>query len=58
VLLVHKSTAEYGLPWFGKDYGQGIAAWLRERYRPGPLLGDEPLMPGSRFGIRVLERAR
>ena len=58
VLLVHKSTAEYGLPWFGKDYGSAIAAWVRGRYRPGPLLGDEPLMQGSRFGMRVLEPAR
>jgi hypothetical protein len=58
VLLVHKSTAEYGLPWFGKDYGSAIAAWVRARYRPGPLLGDEPLMQGSRFGMRLLEPAR
>ncbi len=58
VLLVHKSTAEYGLPWFGKDYGRAIAAWVRARYRPGALLGDEPLMQGSRFGMRVLERIR
>ncbi len=56
VVLVHKDTREYGYPLFGRDYGQQIMNWVRERYEPtSPLLGDEPLAPGSRFGIRVWE---
>jgi len=56
VLLVHKSTAEYGLPWFGVDYGRRLMAFLRERYAPGALLGGEPLRPETRFGLRILQR--
>jgi hypothetical protein len=63
VLLVHKSTAEYGVPFFGRDYGQAFGRWLQEHYRPATdrsgqalLLGDPPLQPGSRFGMAVLVR--
>jgi hypothetical protein len=56
VVLVHKDTREYGYPLFGRDYGQKIMNWVRERYEPsGPPIGDEPLAPGSRFGIWVWE---
>jgi hypothetical protein len=67
VMLTHKSTAEYGFPWFGRDYGQQLFAWLRENYRPVELFGDPPLgllLPGETppaqpvgFGIRVFVRA-
>jgi hypothetical protein len=52
VVLVHKDTREYGYPLFGRDYGRAIMQWVREGYEPsGPPIGDEPLVPGSRFGI-------
>ncbi|MFP8882276.1 MAG: hypothetical protein VCE43_23765 [Myxococcota bacterium] len=54
VVLVHKDTREYGYPLFGRDYGQEIMNWVRESYEPsGPPIGDEPLVPGSRFGVWV-----
>lgn len=56
VLLVHKNTAEYGLPWFGRDYAQEVKRWVDEHYRVAKLFGDPPLQPGSVFGIAVLVR--
>lgn len=53
VAIVHKPTAEYGLPWFGEDYGGDVMAFVRESYVPGPLIGGEPLRPGTLFGIRL-----
>ncbi len=56
VLLVHKNTSEYGFPFFGRDYGRAILAWVRARYAviwTDPA-GDPPLEPGSRFGISLL----
>jgi drug/metabolite transporter (DMT)-like permease len=56
VALVHKETREYGYPLFGRDYGQSLMAWVRETYAPVVLLGDEPLVPGARFGVQILAR--
>lgn len=56
VLVTHKDTSEYGVRWFGVDYARDLRAWLKENYEPAALFGDEPLTPGSTFGIRVLRR--
>jgi len=56
VAIVHKPTAEYGLPWFGVDYGKSVMDYIRDSYAPGPLYGGEPLRPETRFGIRLLQR--
>lgn len=56
VALVHKDTSEYGMRHFGRDYGNGIMAWLRDHYRTVAVVGDPPLVD-DRFGIQVLERA-
>jgi len=54
LVLVHKDTREYGYPLFGRDYGRQIMDWVRERYEPsGPPIGDEPLAPGSQFGVWI-----
>jgi len=68
VVLTHKNTAEYGFPWFGRDYGQTLLRWVLENYEPAALLGDPPLglvLPGepplsraSVFGIRIFVRKR
>lgn len=68
VFLTHKSTAEYGVPWFGRDYGQKLFGWLTSEYRPVALFGDPPLgllLPGEPplqrapvFGIRAFVRNR
>ncbi|HEV8114017.1 MAG TPA: glycosyltransferase family 39 protein [Planctomycetota bacterium] len=56
VAIVHKPTAEYGLPWFGADYGARLMAFVGERYMPVGLIGGEPLRPETTFGIRILAR--
>lgn len=66
VLLTHKNTSEYGLPWFGRDYGQSLMRWVMDNYAPAALFGDPPLgltlsgeMPLQRapvFGIRAFVR--
>jgi hypothetical protein len=56
IVLLHKPTAEYGVPWFGKDYGRAFAAWIEAEYRPGTLHGEPPLKAGTRFGAGVLWR--
>jgi hypothetical protein len=57
VLLVHKDTSEYGYPQFGRDYARKLARWVELHYLPAALLGQEPLRPGTVFGIRMLRRA-
>jgi len=56
VLLAHKDTGEYGFRFFGRDYGQALFAWVRERYRPVWRVGATPLR-GAAFGLQLLERA-
>ncbi len=56
IVLLHKPTAEYGVPWFGKDYGRVFSAWIEAEYRPGTLHGEPPLRAGTRFGAGVLWR--
>ena len=56
VALSHKDTREYGVAFFGQGYGQQLYGWVEANYRPIALFGDPPLQPGSRFGIRLLER--
>ena len=68
VFLAHKNTSEYGVPWFGRDYGQKLFGWLTSEYRPVALFGDPPLglqLPGEPplqrapvFGIRAFVRNR
>lgn len=68
ILLTHKNTAEYGYPWFGRDYGKSLMLWMMTNYAPVALLGDPPLgmtLPGEPplqrapvFGIRVFVKNR
>ncbi len=58
VAVVHKSTAEYGLPWFGVDYGASLMAFVRAWYSPSTLIGGEPLRQETTFGIRLMERGK
>jgi hypothetical protein len=56
IVLAHKSTSEYGLPFFGRDYGQRLFAWIDAHYAIEASFGDPPLERGSRFGLRILRR--
>ena len=56
VVLMHKSTAEYGYEFFGRDYGRRLASWIRRRYLRGGIIAQPPLQPGTVFGMQILER--
>jgi hypothetical protein len=57
VVFVHRTTHEFGLPLFGRDYAQRTVEWIYARYGALFTVGDPPLQPDTRFGIRVLRRA-
>jgi hypothetical protein len=56
IVLVHKDTSEYGVPYFGRDYGGRLMAWIHANYSAEALIGDPPLQPGADFGVLVLVR--
>lgn len=56
VALAHKDTREYGVGFFGRGYGRALYRFVREGYQPVASFGDRPLVPGSRFGVTLLER--
>ena len=55
VALVHKDTREYGVRFFGHDYGRRLYAWMRRNYREVAVFGARPLRD-QRFGIALLRR--
>ena len=56
VLLVHKHTGEYGLRYFGTDYGTKLMAHVRKSYQRVWLLGFEPFVEWDHFGMELLSR--
>jgi hypothetical protein len=57
IILAHKSTSEYGVPFFGKDYGQRLFGWVIQNYHAqGPPIGNMPLQDEMRFGMILLQR--
>ena len=61
ILLAHKDTSEYGFPFFGRDYGRELYAWVRSEYAPVWLVsvpkGAEPLREGTVFALQLLARS-
>ena len=57
VLLVHKDTAEFGAPSFGRDYARELGGFLAEAYEPVALLGAEPFT-SAQFGMKLLRRRK
>jgi 4-amino-4-deoxy-L-arabinose transferase-like glycosyltransferase len=55
VVVAHKQTEEYGLFYFGRDYGQKTHAWIMENYTQVKLWGEPPLQSPA-FGILLLKR--
>jgi hypothetical protein len=55
VLLAHRDTGEYGVRFFGRDYGRALHAFVLARYRAVWQVGAPPLRD-DRFGLRLLER--
>lgn len=54
VVLMHKDTSEYGVKYFGVDYGVKLLNWINNKYSPVYLAGDLPLRD-NRFGLLVLK---
>jgi hypothetical protein len=59
ILLVHKDTIEYGVPYFGSDprYGQAIMDWIGRHYTTVEVIGRTPLREGGQ-GIAILKASR
>lgn len=56
ILVAHKNTAEYGLPFFGKDYGVRLFNWVKGNYTLLGRCGHPPLQNAHQFGIDIVER--
>ena len=56
ILLVHRGTTEYGVPYFGSDprNGQAIMDWIGRRYTTVEVIGRTPLREGG-YGIAILK---
>jgi hypothetical protein len=56
ILLVHKDSTEYGVPYFGSDprNGQALMASIGTRYRTVGVIGRIPLHEGG-YGIAILK---
>lgn len=57
VLVVDKRTAEYGVPWFGRDYARELWSFFAQGYEPVWQHGAPPLS-GRGFGVLLAERRR
>ncbi len=53
VVVVHKDTSDYGVRFFGQDYGRELAAWISARYEPVASFGAAPFVDW-RFGVVVM----
>ncbi len=55
VLLVERSTWEYGYRYFGVDYATDVLQWIEENYIEISQIGKKPFS-GEGFGIVIMKR--
>jgi hypothetical protein len=57
ILLLHRSTSEYHLKYFGQqsEYGRELMQWIRQNYETVYQLGAVPLQTNA-FGLQILKR--
>ena len=55
VLLVERSTIEYGYPYFGADYATEALDWIRDNYVEISQIGKKPFS-GEGFGVVIMKR--
>jgi len=55
IAIIQRSTAEYGSPSFGIDYGQKLFNWINENYKEIKLFGPKPFTTND-FGIALLKK--
>ena len=48
IILVHKDTSEYGVRFFGKEYGVLIMNWFKQNYRTVKVFGKEYWRPSQK----------
>ncbi len=56
VVFMHRSTAVYGLPFFGQHYGQELMAWALAKYEPEVMIGSQPFVEPDKYGLLVLKK--
>lgn len=56
IILAHKSTEEYGVHYFGKDYGQKLYGWITDNYQLQGRIGPAPFVEDDQFGLILLRR--
>ncbi len=60
IVLAHRDTIEYGVPFFGRDYAQGILAWVRANYAAAKLWSfdpkQRPFQPGTLHAFSALKK--
>lgn len=52
IILVHRQYPEWGMRYFGKDFGKGIYQWLLDHYSPTQRIGAVPFTDNG-FGAQV-----
>jgi hypothetical protein len=55
LLLVERSTLEYGYGYFGRNYATDVLDWIRQNYIEISQIGKEPFR-GEGFGIVIMKR--
>jgi len=55
IVVTDKHTAEYRLPFFGKDYGVRLFDWVKRNYTLLAHCGHPPLHEPDEFGMYIVE---
>jgi hypothetical protein len=55
IVMVGRTTDEYGLRKFGQDFGRKLYAWIEQAYEGVTLAGGPPL-ESEKFGIGLARR--
>ena len=58
IVILHRETSEYGVDFFGKDYGISIMNWVREQYQVAYKIGAQPLVEKGHYGARIWKRKK
>ncbi len=54
ILLIHRTTYDYGKPFFGVDYASDFFQIIKNEYQSKALFGAEPFS-SPQFGIQLLK---
>jgi hypothetical protein len=56
IVIVHQPSPTFGSEFFGRGHGKTILAWINDNYDAVWRAGDEPNVPDSTFGIKLMRR--